>query len=113
MRLDALADRRHTKIGDPSFVTNLRIRLLLPLQNNQVRRICPCGKKGNVLRPSWDDYHALECGLAGSATLINKRHNSVRDLLVMLLPNLLQGKGQVKVSKKQEYESVALSGKSI
>ena len=113
MRLDALADRRHTKIGDPSFVTNLRIRLLLPLQNNQVSRTCPCGKKGNILRPGWDDYHALECGLAGSATLINKRHNSVRDLLVMLLPNLLQGKGQVKVAKEQEYESVALSGKSF
>ena len=113
MRLDALADRRFTRIEDPPFVTNLRIRLLLPLQNRQVRRTCPCGKKGLFLKPGWDDYHALECGSAGSATLINRRHNSVRDLLVKLLPNLLQGKGQVKVSKEKEYESVARAGKPI
>ena len=113
MRSDALADRRYTKIDDLSLTTNLRMRLLLPLHNVLTMRTCPCEKKNPFLVPGRDDYHAVECGMPGSATLINKRHNRVRDILANLLPNLLQGQGRVTVVKEKEYESVAKAGKPL
>ena len=111
MRSDALADRRYTKIDPLSFTTNLRMRLLLPLHNAQAIRTCPCEKKNPYLVPGRDDYHAVECGMPGSASLINKRHNKVRDILANLLPSLLRGQGRVAIVKEKEYESVAKAGK--